>query len=158
MNPSLYKVKINDIKGKELDLTKFEGKKLLIVNVASECGLTTQYEQLEELYRLYGDKLTILGCPCNDFGGQEPGTEEGIQAFCTLNFGVSFPLTQKINITSDTHPLYQWLCSGETNGIRDYEVRWNFHKFLIHSDGSMYKSILPITAPMSDEILSWINQ
>lgn len=157
MNTSLYQIKINDIKGKDLDLIKFKGKKLMIVNVASECGLTKQYEQLEELNREFGEKLTVLGCPCNDFGGQEPGNEETIQEFCTLNFGVTFPLTQKLKIASDTHSLYQWLCKADMNGIGNFEVRWNFHKFLIEPDGSMYKSISSLTNPMDDEILNWVN-
>ncbi|MBK8518695.1 MAG: glutathione peroxidase [Saprospiraceae bacterium] len=154
---TLYSVQVKDIKGKDLDLHQFKGKKLMIVNVASECGFTQQYAQLEELYNTYKDSLAILGCPCNEFGNQEPGDENDIQQFCTINFGVTFPLTQKISIISNPHPLYDWLCLEVNNGIRDFEVKWNFYKFLIQPDGSLYRCLSSLIEPMDDKVLEWVK-
>jgi glutathione peroxidase len=157
MEQNIFSIALNDIKGRPIDWVSYQGKKLMIVNVASECGYTAQYTQLEALYKQYEDKLVILGCPCNDFGGQEPGNEEQIQAFCNLNFGVSFPLTQKIKILGNPHPLYAWLTSEKQNGVGDFEVKWNFHKFLVNADGSLFKSFSSGVEPMDDVILDWLN-
>lgn len=157
MTHSLFNIKIGDIKGKHLNWNDFSGKKLMIVNVASECGYTAQYTQLEALYQAHQDKLVILGCPCNDFGGQEPGDEHQILEFCQLHFGVSFPMTQKVGILENTHPLYQWLTTQSKNGVGDYEVKWNFHKFLIHPNGKIFASLASGIEPFDDVILDWVK-
>lgn len=157
MAQQLFNIQIGDIKGKNLDWNDFSGKKLMIVNVASECGYTAQYTQLEALYQAHQDKLVILGCPCNDFGGQEPGNENQIMEFCQINFGVSFPLTQKLNILGQAHPLYEWLTQKSQNGVDDYEVKWNFHKFLINPDGEIFASLSSGTEPFDDVILDWLK-
>lgn len=156
MIESLYDIKINSIDNKTLDMNMFKGKKLLIVNVASECGYTPQYDQLQELYEKHQNQLTILGCPSNDFGGQEPGNSEQIVQFCRKNYGVTFPLTEKLNINKDQHPLYQWLTRKEKNGVNHGEVKWNFHKFLIEKDGSLFKELPSSVTPLDDQILDWI--
>lgn len=139
---AFYDIKIKDIDGDQMDLKKFKGKKLLIVNVASQCGFTPQYDDLQKLYLAHKDKLVVLGVPCNDFGGEEPGTEAEILNFCTMNFGVTFPITQKVGVLrSDRHPLYDWLCLKVNNGVSDNEVGWNFHKFLIDERGKFSKFI-----------------
>jgi glutathione peroxidase len=152
-----FSIQLNDIHGNFMDLQAFAGKKLMIVNVASECGFTRQYAQLEELFQSYKDSMVILGCPCNDFGGQEPGNESEILEFCQLNFGVSFPLSEKLNILGETHPLYQWLTTREQNGVGDYDVKWNFHKFLINPDGTLFASLQSGVEPFDDVILDWLK-
>jgi len=152
-----YDIQINDILGKVLDLHQFKGKKVLIVNVASECGYTPQYEQLEELNRTFGQHLRILGCPCNDFGGQEPGDSQQIFHFCQSMYGVSFTLTEKLHIKSQPHPLFQFLMNKTQNGIGDFEVEWNFHKFLIDEEGLLYKSLSSSTEPLANEIVNWVQ-
>jgi glutathione peroxidase len=147
---------INDIFGQLIDWNVYGNKKLMIVNVASECGFTSQYGQLESLYQQYRDKLVILGCPCNDFGGQEPGSEPEIATFCQRNYGVTFPLTEKISIVKNPHPLYQWLTNKDYNGESDNEVKWNFHKFLINPNFVFYKSLESSIEPLDDEIIQWI--
>lgn len=153
---SIYQFRINSIEGNELDFTKFEGKKILIVNVASECGYTPQYAQLEELYKTFEDKLVVIGFPCNDFGGQEPDSEEKIQQFCTVRYGVTFPLTQKVGITSNTHPIYEWLNHKSQNGIADNEVTWNFCKFLLDEKGQLIQFFPSATDPASEDIIDLI--
>lgn len=154
---SLYDISILDIEGKPLDLTSFKGKKLIIVNVASECGFTNQYEGLQTLYQKYGKEVNILGVPCNDFGGQEPGSEKEIQTFCTLSFGVTFPMTEKVGIKENRHSLYDWLCSKQLNGFDDSKVAWNFHKFLIDENGHIVMSLPSNVAPLDDKIIDWIK-
>lgn len=155
---SIHNISIGGINGKELQLDQFKGKKLLIVNVASACGFTSQYEQLEELYRHYQDKFVILGCPCNDFGRQEPGDEEEIQSFCKTMFDVSFPLTKKINIRSTpVHPLYEWLTRKDRNGVSDNEVSWNFQKYAISPQGEWQQLFSVETSPLDDRIIQWIE-
>lgn len=158
MSDSIFNVSIQTLQGKLLDWTSFKNKKILIVNVASECGYTRQYAQLQELYETNQEKLMILGCPCNDFGGQEPGDADKIAEFCALNFGVTFPLTEKINIVNHTHPLYEWLISEAKNQNEDDKVFWNFHKFLINEDGSFYKSLPSASDPFSNEIIEWLEK
>ncbi len=157
MPDSIYDIAVRSLRGEPIDLSKFKGKKLLFVNVASACGYTYQYKQLEELYQAYSDKLIIIGCPCNDFGAQEPGSADDISNFCTVNFGVTFPLTEKMCIEKDTHPLYQWLTKKELNGISDISIRWNFHKILVNADGTLHSGQSSATDPLSDEIVKWIN-
>lgn len=144
---------INQLDGQPLNWEQFKGKKLMIVNVASECGLTPQYELLQELYEMFNDRnFTILGVPCNDFGAQEPGSAEEISYFCSKNYGVTFPLTEKISVLNDTkHPLYNYLTS--TTGE---EVSWNFQKFLVNENGEVEKVFSPQTLPNDLEIVNWI--
>lgn len=152
-----YDITIHDIHGNPLDLKSFTGKKILVVNVASECGYTRQYEGMESLYKDFSDRLVILGCPCNDFGGQEPGEEAEILTFCQKNYGVTFPLTEKINIQRNPHPLYQWLCQKSLNGVSDAEVTWNFQKFMINENGQWEACLAPSAEPFSPDILHWID-
>ena len=152
-----YHIKIKNIAGEKLDLSQYKGKKILIVNVASECGYTPQYAQLEELYDMHKDKLVVLACPSNDFGGQEPGTEKEIVKFCQTTYGVSFPLTQKVGIKTNTHELYKWLTQKSLNGKADYEVKWNFHKFLIDEKGNLVNSFPSDVTPLDEKIIDWIN-
>lgn len=154
---SLYSIPVKSIDGSSLNLADFKGKKILIVNVASECGYTPQYAQLQELYELYKNKLVILGCPSNDFGGQEPGTATEIVSFCKKNYGVSFPLTEKMGILKNTHALYQWLTQKKLNKKTDGEVKWNFTKFLINADGSLYMSLPSSVSPLDDTIVNWLS-
>ncbi|MFM9944363.1 MAG: glutathione peroxidase [Bacteroidia bacterium] len=124
-------------KGK-ICLNDYKGKKLLLVNVASECGYTKQYTDLEKLYTTYRDKLVIIGFPCNQFGGQEPGTEEEIEKFCSSKYMVTFPITSKIAVKdSNQHPIYKWLTTKSLNGVADYQVRWNFNKFMLDENGQL---------------------
>lgn len=144
---------IQSIQGEPLDWSKFDGKKIILVNVASECGLTPQYKQLEELYQTYSEKVEVIGVPCNDFGAQEPGTSEEIVQFCTKNYGVTFQLTEKISVQKPNwHSIYEWLIN-ETG----QEVTWNFQKFLIDEKGNVVKSIAPTVNPLDVEITNWIN-
>ena len=130
---------------------------MIAVNVASECGYTPQYQQLQELYDEFDDKLVIIGFPCNDFGGQEPGEADEIQRFCDLNYGVTFPLSAKIGIKKNTHPIYNWLQNKAENGILDHQVQWNFHKFLIDEQGQLHAAYAASVSPLDDRILSWIT-
>lgn len=154
----LYDHTINTLSGEPLDLTSFKGKKVLLVNVASECGLTPQYEQLQQIYEEYrGDHFVIIGIPSNDFMGQEPGTPEQIATFCSRNYGVSFPLTEKVHVKGENqHPLFTWLCHSGEKG-EELEVKWNFHKFLIDENGDFVCDIDPRTLPNDKKITDWIN-
>ena len=155
---SIHNISIEGINGKELRLDLFRGKKLLIVNVASECDYTPQYEQLEELYRHYNESLSIIGCPSNDFGNQEPESEKNILSFCQTMFQVTFPLSKKINIRSaPVHPLYQWLTDKTNNGVSDNEVSWNFQKYALSPEGDLQHVFSPETSPLDGEIINWIE-
>ena len=154
ISQNFYDIKIKSLQGDEINLNQYKGKKILIVNVASECGYTPQYAQLQELYETHRDQLVIIGVPCNDFGGQEPGEASEIQTFCTKNYGVTFPITEKIGIKTNTHPLYQWLTSEELNGKGDFEVKWNFHKFLVNESGILIGAYPSSTSPLDDAILN----
>ncbi len=156
---SFYDFKVTSIDGKVYNFSELKGKKVMIVNTASKCGNTPQYSDLEKLYKMYGgDKFIIIGFPANNFGSQEPGTNDEIREFCTKNYGVSFPMMSKISVKgSDTHPLYLWLTKKEYNGFADSEVRWNFQKYLIDENGHIAKVIDPRTNPMSPEIVNWIK-
>lgn len=158
MEHSVYDYKLRTIKGEELDLSKFKGKKILLVNTASECGFTPQYKQLQELYENFKDKVVVIGIPCDDFGGQEPGSESQIEQFCEVNFGVTFPLTQKVKILGpEIHPLYQFLTQQKLNGYRDSEVKWNFQKYLIDENGKLIKIFSAPTDPLSEDVLKLID-
>lgn len=156
---NLHNHKVTDIKGDDFDLSQFKGKKVLVVNTASECGLTPQYEQLEELYQnTKRDNFEIIGFPCNDFGKQEPGSDDEVAQFCQINYGVSFPMMSKIAVKgNDQHKLYSWLLEQSKANGQHEEVKWNFHKFLIDENGEFVKSVEPTTEPTSPEIKNWIN-
>lgn len=150
---NLYDFTCNTLSGENFDLNYLKGKKVLIVNVASECGLTPQYEQLQSLYETYGgENFEIIAFPSNDFAGQEPGTPEEIASFCKKNYGVTFPILEKIHVIGEAkHPIYEWLCAS---GL---EVKWNFHKFLVNEQGKLVKDIEPRTLPSDPEIIEWIT-
>jgi glutathione peroxidase len=157
---SIYDIKFKTIDGEETTLAPYKGKKVMIVNTASKCGLTPQYEDLEKLYKDYQSKnLVIIGFPANNFLSQEPGTNQEIKEFCSKNYGVSFPMMEKISVKgSDMHPLYQWLTSKEQNGFQDSEVKWNFQKYLIDESGHLSKVVNPRDKPNSPEVLEWLNK
>ena len=155
---SIHSFTVKSIDGKNLNLASFKGKKILIVNTASKCGYTPQYEGLEKVYEQYKDKLVILGFPCNQFGGQEPGTNEEIVAFCKKNYGVSFPLADKIDVKGDNiAPIYQWLTMKSKNGILDASIGWNFNKFLIDENGKMIAYFPSNIKPDSEDILKYLK-
>jgi glutathione peroxidase len=156
---SFHDLSATDINGNPVSLSEFKGKKVLVVNTASECGYTKQYAQLQELYAMYQDKgLVIIGFPCNDFGGQEPGSEAEIATFCQKNYGVTFPMMSKISVKGDdVSPVYKWLTSKEQNGVLDAKVKWNFHKFLIDEEGRLVAEYGSGTTPLDDKILDWVK-
>lgn len=154
---SIYDFTINSIYGDPIDMKKYKGKKLLIVNTASECGYTPQYADLQDLHEKYGEKVTVLGFPANNFGGQEPGSNEEIASFCKKNYGVTFQIFEKISVKGeDQHPLYKWLTSEDKNGWNNQEPTWNFCKYLINERGELVKFYGSAVKPMSNEILEEI--
>jgi len=157
---SFYDFKVQDIEGKDFNLSSLKGKKVMVVNTASKCGLTPQYKQLEEVYEKYGgEKFTIIGFPANNFMKQEPGTNEEIAEFCEKNYGVKFQMMSKISVKGDDiHPLYQWLTTKSKNGLKDSEVEWNFQKYLIDEKGNLVEVISPKTKPDDEKIISWITK
>lgn len=158
MEQTIHQFEVEGLNGDKINFSEFKGKKILVVNVASKCGFTPQYKQLQELHEQHGDNLVIIGFPCNDFGGQEPGSNEEIAAFCQKNYGVSFLMADKVNIKgSDVHPIYQWLTNKDKNGVMDSDVKWNFHKFLIDEEGQLVKSLPSTVSPLDDSILSWVQ-
>ncbi|MDG1729806.1 MAG: glutathione peroxidase [Algibacter sp.] len=155
---SIYDIKINDINGKPIDLSQFKGKHILFVNVASKCGFTSQYKDLQKLYNTYQDKLQIIGLPCNQFGGQEPGDSEAIASFCEINYGVTFLITEKINVKGkQQHPLYTWLTQDINNGVKNSSVKWNFQKYLIDSNGKFIDYYMSTTNPLSSKITNHLK-
>lgn len=156
---SFYDFEVKDIDGKEYDLSQLKGKKVLVVNVASKCGLTPQYENLQKLYEEYGgDNFVIVGFPANNFLGQEPGTNEEIKTFCTAKYDVNFPMMSKISVKgNDMDPLYHWLTEADKNGVMDAPVKWNFQKFLIGEDGQWLTYFSPRTDPLDEEIVNWLK-
>lgn len=157
---SIHKFVVFDINHMPFDFAKLKGKKIIVVNTASKCGYTPQYEQLQKLYEKYQQKgLVIVGFPANNFRNQEPGTNEEIAEFCKLNYGVTFPMMEKISVKGDDiHPIYQFLTQMEKNGVLDSEVAWNFQKYLINEKGILVKMIKHSTSPLDDEIIKWIEQ
>jgi glutathione peroxidase len=152
---SIYDFTMKTLDGQDLSLSKFKGKKMLIVNVASECGYTYQYKNLQALHEKYGDKVAVIGFPANNFGSQEPGNSTEIKQFCTKNYGVTFQMMEKISVKgNDIHPLYKWLSSKEQNGVCDDAPKWNFCKYLIDEDGKIIKFFGSRTDPMSEDITS----
>ncbi len=154
---SIYDVKINSLQGKPMNLNDFRGKKLLFVNVASKCGFTSQYRQLQELYTRYKDSLVVIGVPSNQFGGQEPGSASEIETFCQVNYGVDFPITEKINVKgNDQHELYQWLTKKALNGHQNSSVKWNFQKYLVDEEGVWIDYFFSSTSPKSSKIIKFL--
>lgn len=150
---SIYDFKVESLDGGTIDFATFKGKKILIVNTASKCGYTPQYEELEALYKKYQDKLVIVGFPANNFGGQEPGTNIEIKEFCSKNYGVSFPMAAKVSVKgNDTAPIYKWLCNKSLNHVLDAEIKWNFSKFLLDEKGNLVAKYDSGVKPMSEEI------
>jgi len=156
---TIYQFKVQDLSGDEFDFATLKGKRIIIVNTASECGLTPQYEQLQAVYNQYKDQnLVIVGFPANNFGSQEPGSNAQIASFCQKNYGVTFPMMSKISVKgNDMHPVYQFLTQKAKNGLEDSSVQWNFQKYLINSNGELEKVIAPSTLPTDAEIINWIE-
>lgn len=156
---AFYQFVVKDIDGKDFSLAQFKGKKVMVVNVASKCGLTPQYEKLELLYKQYGgENFVIIGFPANNFLSQEPGSDAEIKSFCTLEYGVSFPMMSKISVKGkDQHALYKWLTTKELNGFEDSDISWNFQKYLIDESGKIVKVVSPKTDPLDAEIISWLK-
>ncbi|WP_445725677.1 glutathione peroxidase [Flavobacterium sp.] len=153
LKTSIYTIPIKSIEGKKIDLAAFKGKKILIVNTASECGFTKQYADLQKLHEQYKDKLVIIGVPCNQFGGQEPGTLVEIQSFCQVNYGVTFLMTEKVDVKGQNqHPIYKWLTDKELNGVENSSVSWNFEKYLLDENGNYLANFGSMVNPMSDKI------
>jgi len=156
---SLHQFKVTDLSGNIFDFSTLKGKKIMLVNTASKCGLTPQYEQLQELYSQFKDRnFVIVGFPANNFGKQEPGTNKEISEFCTLNYGVTFPMMAKISVKGDDmHAVYQFLTQKAKNGLEDSSVAWNFQKYLLDEDGYLVKVISPKTMPNNADIIKWIK-
>lgn len=159
-NQTIYQFTVEDINGNPFALADLKGKKVMIVNTASKCGLTPQYKELEALYQQYKDRdFIIIGFPANNFLGQEPGSNEQIASFCSINYGVTFPMMSKISVKGkNMHPLYHFLTQKSKNGVEDSKVKWNFQKYLIGRDGKLEKVIDPKTLPSSDEVTQWIEK
>lgn len=147
------------IDGSEFDMAQLKGKKVMVVNVATYCGYTPQYKKLQQLYSNYKDKdFVVLGFPCNQFMGQEPGTEEEIKQFCEKNYGVTFPLFTKVDVKGDDQdPIYEWLTTKELNGVENSTVGWNFNKYLIDENGNYVKHLKSTVDPLDKSIIAWIE-
>jgi len=156
---TLHSFNVKTIDGEDFDLGSLKGKKVMVVNTASKCGLTPQYEDLQKLYAKYGgDNFTIIGFPANNFLSQEPGSNKEIKQFCTAEFGVTFPMMEKISVKGDDMaPVYRWLTEKSENGVLDSEVKWNFQKYLIDENGKLVKMISSREKPDSEEIINWIE-
>ena len=158
VSKSIYDISINSLMGEKIDLNKFKGKKILFVNVASKCGFTQQYGGLQKLHETYGEKLVVIGLPCNQFKEQEPGSAEEIQSFCTANYGVDFLMTEKIDVKGENqHPLYQWLTKKENNSVENSTVKWNFQKYLVDEKGNYLNLYYSITKPLSNKIIKHLE-
>jgi glutathione peroxidase len=155
---TFYDFTVEDIDGNSFDFAQLKGKKVMVVNVASKCGYTPQYEQLQTVYEKYKDQgFVIIGFPANNFLSQEPGTNDEIKSFCTSTYGVEFPMMSKISVKGkDMDPVYEWLTQKSQNGVTDSKVKWNFQKYLIDEKGTLVKVIPPGTKPDDEEIVSWI--
>lgn len=156
----IYDYKVTDINGEPYDLKKLKGKKVMIVNTASKCGLTPQFEELEKLYKTYKDLgFVILGFPTNDFLNQDPGSNDQIKSFCQKNYGVTFPMMSKIKVKGkEKHPLYEYLTTKSLNKLEDNKVKWNFQKYLVDEKGVLVRVVDPSTSPLDNSIIQWIKQ
>ncbi|WP_016990423.1 glutathione peroxidase [Flavobacterium sp. ACAM 123] len=156
---NIYQFKVEDLSGNTFDFSTLKGKKVMIVNTASKCGLTPQYKDLEVIYKEYKDNnFVIIGFPANNFGSQEPGTNEEIASFCQLNYGVTFPMMDKVSVKgADMCAVYQFLTQKSKNGLEDSDVAWNFQKYLINENGELEKVISPQTLPTDASIIDWIK-
>ena len=156
---AFHEFEIAGLEGGTIKMSDFKGKYVLCVNVASKCGYTPQYKELEQLYQQYKDKLVVIGFPCNQFMGQEPGSNEEIADFCERNYGVTFPMTSKIDVRGkDQHPIYKWLTEKSENGAGEDKVEWNFHKFLVSPDGQWLASFPTRMSPTDKTITSYFNK
>ncbi len=157
---TIYLYKVNDLSGNEFDFASLKGKKILIVNTASKCGLTPQYKDLEAIYEKYkSNNFVIVGFPANNFASQEPGTNKEISEFCQKNYGVTFPMMEKVSVKgADMCAVYQFLTQKSKNGLQDSQVEWNFQKYLINENGELEKVVLPRVLPTDTEIVNWINK
>jgi glutathione peroxidase len=155
---SIYDLKINNIQGKAVDLKQFKDKFILFVNVASKCGFTSQYKDLQKLHEVYGHKLQVIGVPCNQFGKQEPGSANEIESFCQVNYGVSFLITEKIDVKGkNQHPIYKWLTNKTENGVSSSTVKWNFQKYLLNDKGEFVDYYYSTTNPISQKIIKHLK-
>ena len=155
---SIYDISIKSLKNEPINLAQFSGKYILFVNVASKCGFTPQYKDLQKLHDLYKDNMQVIGVPCNQFGGQEPGEASTIQEFCEVNYGVSFLITEKIDVKGkNQHPLYEWLTNASKNSMKDSKVKWNFQKYLVDPEGQFIDYYFSITSPMSQKIIKYLK-
>lgn len=154
---SFYDLSAETLEGDAFSFSDLKGKRVVVVNTASKCGFTPQYEPLEELHKRYSDKgLVILGFPCNQFGRQEPGSSSDIREFCTRNYGVSFQMMSKVDVKGDDqHPVYAWLTQKELNGVSDHSVRWNFHKFLINEKGELVAALGSGADPLGEDVIAF---
>lgn len=159
MSESIHQFIINDLSGKDFDLGSLKGKKAMIVNTASKCGLTPQYKQLQAMYQTYeSEGFIIIGFPANNFMAQEPGSDTEIADFCEANYGVTFPMMSKIDVVGEEmHPIYKFLTQKEKNGVMDSKVTWNFQKYLLNEEGILEKVIDPRTSPDDPEVIDWIT-
>ncbi|WP_211359302.1 glutathione peroxidase [Bizionia myxarmorum] len=155
---SIYDIALTGLNGDPIQLSEFKGKHILFVNVASKCGFTGQYEDLQKLYDTYKDNLMIIGVPCNQFGSQEPGTASDIQSFCQANYGVTFLMTEKVDVKGDNqHPLYKWLTNQSLNGSSSSTVKWNFQKYLVDGNGQLVNYYFSVTSPLSGKITKHLS-
>lgn len=158
-NSSIHSFTVNSIDGGKIDFSNFKGKKILVVNTASECGYTPQYAGLQELYEEYKDQLVIVGFPANNFGGQEPGNNDEIKAFCSKNYGVTFPMAAKVSVKGDDiAPIFYWLTHKEENKVMNAEIKWNFTKFLLNENGELLAKFDSSVEPMNEEMLDAIEK
>lgn len=160
MTETIYQFKVTDLEGNEFDFSDLKGKKIMVVNTASKCGLTPQYKDLEAIYKKYQDKnFVIVGFPANNFGSQEPGTNQEISTFCQRNYGVTFPMMAKVSVVgNDMCDMYQFLTQKSRNGLEDSEVAWNFQKYLINENGQLEKVLSPRVLPTDQSIIDWIEK
>ncbi|SEQ95707.1 glutathione peroxidase [Hyunsoonleella jejuensis] len=155
---SIYGISINALNGKPIDLSELKGKHILFVNVASKCGFTPQYKTLQKLHEEYSNKIQVIGVPCNQFGGQEPGNAKEIETFCEVNYGVNFLITEKVDVKGKgQHPLYTWLTQKVNNGVKDSSVKWNFQKYLINPEGKLIDYFFSSTSPLSPKIVKHLK-
>lgn len=160
MEKTIHQFTVETLEGDQFDFSSLKGKKIMVVNTASKCGLTPQYKDLQALYEQYeSENFVIIGFPANNFMKQEPGSNEEIAAFCERNYGVSFPMMTKIDVKgNDIHPIYSFLTQKEKNGVMDSKVTWNFQKYLINEEGVLEKVISPRTSPVDEEVIDWITK